>query len=140
MIRAVTRHTITGPFQGEILLEFDATTGLLSQLAVAAKLDATGHDRFLKRLPHHVSGLKDFTAPIVVTTVKQELTFDDFWEAYNYKVDKEVARRRWNALTTKDRIAAYNFIPAYDDFLKKKSLGKLYPSTYINKKRWNDGK
>ncbi len=141
MVRAVTKHTITGNFGGEVELEYDAVTGLMVYMGIRADLSGDRHAKFLEVLPKHVSGLATINrAPIVVTTISKEVTFDDFWEAYNYKVDKEVAKNRWGNLTAKDRVAAFNYIPAYEDFLKKKTVAKLMPSTYLNKKRWNDNK
>lgn len=142
MTRAVTKHTITGSFSGEVELEYDAQTGLLVYMGLGASLDEERHRKFLAVLPHHVSGLKAIHKPphSIVTTISKEITFNDFWNAYGYKEDKEVAIRRWKALTTKDRIAAYNYIDVYEDILRKKQREKLLPSTYLNKKRWNDGK
>lgn len=141
MQRAVTKHNITGNFAGHIELEYDAKTGHLVYMGVAADLVGDRHAKFLSILPMHVSGLKELNkAPIVVTTISKIVTFEDFYKAYGYFVDRQVANDRWDKLSDKDKIEAYNAIPAYFAFCDRQRVAKKYPSTYLNnqKKSWTD--
>lgn len=138
MQRAVTKYTITGNFSGEILLEYDALTHQLVTLSVMADLDETRLENFLNILPKTAKAAEVLDkAPLKVTKVLADVTFDMFWERYNYKVDKEVARKRWNAMSSTERIKAFNYIQKYKVSLKP-GIDVMYPSTYLSKKRWND--
>jgi hypothetical protein len=69
-----------------------------------------------------------------------DLSFERFWDEYDYKTDKKTTETRWKGLTEGEKMAALSFIPVYNTSLIKSGLAKLYPSTYLSKKRWNDNK
>lgn len=139
MNRVVNKYTITSAsFTGEIVLEYCALTDRLVTMAVLADLSPTRHEAFLQKLPLTRQGVKALQAGgIIVNHIKADVTFEQFWQRYDYKVDKETAHRRWNNLTLTDRIKAYNFIMKYKQTVKP-GIDLMYPSTYLSKKRWND--
>jgi hypothetical protein len=74
---------------------------------------------------------------VKVTIVKREVTFDMFWDRYNYKTSgKKEAQDVWKKLSKQDQIGAFDYIPIYEGILKITPVNKLYGSTYLNKKRW----
>lgn len=128
-------------FVGEVTLGYDVATGYLRTLSIDADLEPQRHHTLLDILPLHVNNIHLIKGKgITVTQIKAEVTFDMFWDAYDNKVDKETSARRWGSLSPKERIDAYNYIKVYDNDLRKGTVAKLYPSTYLSKKRWNDKK
>lgn len=64
-------------------------------------------------------------------------TFNDFWEAYQYKVGKELARKKWLKLRHTEKVAAMTFIPQYVKCTPEKKY-RLHPTTFLNQKAWHD--
>lgn len=74
---------------------------------------------------------------IKYTELTAQVTFEMFWEAMDYKVDKAEAMRIWEKLPEAEKIAAYRYIPAYKSWLKRNNeIGKKYPKTYLRQKPW----
>lgn len=67
-----------------------------------------------------------------------DLSFDNFWHSYNYKVKKIASERVWKRLSKKDRLEAIKAIEAYDKYLARKHIAKANPSTYLNQRYWED--
>lgn len=65
-------------------------------------------------------------------------SFNEFWDKYGKKVDKEKAFKRWKRMTHEERKKATDFIPIY--FAKEKNIQyRKYPLTYLNARLWEDG-
>lgn len=74
---------------------------------------------------------------IKVTILKREVSFEMFWDKYNYKASGKIeASRAWERLTKKEREEAYDHISVYESQLKSKPVSKLHGSSYLNAKRW----
>lgn len=73
-----------------------------------------------------------------VVKIEQKITFDMFWDKYNYKHvgGKVEASKAWEKLSDKDKQEAYQYITVYDSMLKVNPVAKLYGASYLNKKRW----
>jgi hypothetical protein len=72
-----------------------------------------------------------------VTEINREVTFDMFWDKYDYKISgKEEAKRAWKKLSKLDQLLAFDYIKQYEGQLKLNPVSKLYASTYLNAKRW----
>lgn len=68
------------------------------------------------------------------------IDFDSFWNVYAYKVgNKARAKKLWDALSDANKQKALAWLPTYDQERKITGAAKLYPETYINQKRWNNG-
>ena len=67
-----------------------------------------------------------------------ELSFDNFWEAYNYKKGKKNALSAWNRLSKKDRQAALDGITPYMNDCKVCDRSVRHPATYLNGRTWED--
>ena len=72
--------------------------------------------------------------------VKEEITFQMFWEKYDYKEGKMVAERRWNNLSKANQQKAYHYIAIYNQrrMAKTPPPSKKYPETYLNQQIWNN--
>ncbi len=69
---------------------------------------------------------------------KPDLSFDTFWKLYNYKMGKINAQKQWKKLTELEKLNAIKSIKAYDGFLKRKQIAKVYPERYLKYKRFDD--
>ena len=77
---------------------------------------------------------------VKVSKVEEDLSFDNFWKVYNYKVgNKKRAERLWQRLTDDQKAKAITHLKSYESFLiMNPGLAKLYPETYLNQERWNN--
>lgn len=74
---------------------------------------------------------------VEIREVDQDLSFEAFWNAYDYKVDKKsTCTRIWNALTDVEKVKALAYIPKYNQHLLLTNVGRKYPSTYLNSRVW----
>lgn len=93
------------------------------------------------RFPYRESAINTWKAikNFEITIGKPELTFNVFWNTYNYKVKKVVAQRAWERLSQTDKMNAIAGIKKYDGFLHRKvSQAKANPATYLNQRYWED--
>jgi hypothetical protein len=69
-----------------------------------------------------------------------DLTFDTFWEAYDYKLGgKKRAEKLWNALPDADKARALTMIGRYNRWLATKNgIQKCNPETYLNQRRFEN--
>lgn len=67
-----------------------------------------------------------------------DLTFDTFYMAYARKAGKLEAERAWKKTSKADKLKALQKIKAYNGYLKRSGKEKVYPATYLNKRRFDD--
>lgn len=91
-----------------------------------------------ERIPLQEMSLGDIGMLAIVSPVPKDLSFNAFWEAYDYKVgDKQRAYKLWTALGEADRTLALRAIPKYNVFLKlKPNQDRLYPETFLKQERF----
>ena len=67
-------------------------------------------------------------------------TFEEFWQAYNYKKAKAQTERFWKKLSTRQKIEIMLSLPSYLQSLNGEKCYQMYPATYINptNQRWKD--
>ena len=73
-----------------------------------------------------------------VNNTNNKCAFEDFWNTYNKKRDKESAMRAWKRLSQKDMSEMLNALPNYLKQFEKDNTYQPHPSTFLNKKRWRD--
>ena len=126
-------------FTGEVMFEYNADE-LLTAFEIRANLAPHQHDYILSNIPlaeGDLLRLKSDTSRI--ETVTEDLSFENFWTQYNYKVgDKTKARTLWEGLSMKEAKKALNYIRTYESQVAMQSIAKLYPERYIKQKRWNN--
>ena len=75
------------------------------------------------------------THKIALTEIERHVSFEDFWEKYNYKASGRIpSQKAWEKLTQAEQLAAFDYIPAYESHLKLKQTAKKYGATYLNSK------
>lgn len=70
-----------------------------------------------------------------------DLSFDTFWDAYNYKLGKKVqVENTWKRLSIADKKAALAGIRSYDNYLARNNgrVAKAYPSSYLTQRYWEN--
>jgi translation elongation factor EF-1alpha len=80
-----------------------------------------------------------YTKVFIVEVSPADLSFEALWTLYDNKVDKNDSIKSFNKLKQGDVIKCFIEVPFYLQYLKKNpGIGKLYLSTYINKRRFED--
>src|SRR5690554_403898 len=67
-----------------------------------------------------------------VTKVPADLSFDNLWQLYNYKVSKSDAVKAFNKLKEPEVIQCFIGLKAYEEYLAKTKIAKAHLSRYIN--------
>lgn len=83
---------------------------------------------------------KRWIKKIVVIEMPTDLSFNAFWNLYDYKVGKkEKTVQLWTALNEAERTACLRAVPRYKQWLAQKpSMEKLYPQTFLSQRRWEN--
>jgi len=114
--------------------------GTLSQLDMnSADMDAELTSVFMRIVPIVESGLA--TAFKKDTTIVQEdfkVSFDDFWNAYNHKINKKRCIPLWDRMTKNQQVKAFYSIRDYDKFLKNNKRMKCDPENYLRNEMWEN--
>ena len=63
--------------------------------------------------------------------------FENFWNLYDKKEDREKCERKWGALTNKERELCMERLPAYIESTPDKKF-RRHPATYLNNKSWEN--
>jgi hypothetical protein len=97
----------------------------------------------LSRFPYHESLLGELKRSLKqarIAKVEEDLSFDNFWNKYNYKVgNKKRAEKLWDQLSDADKAKVFTNINSYDNFLaRRQNQEKLYPETYLSQRRFEN--
>ena len=66
------------------------------------------------------------------------MTFEQFWDAYDYKRSKKDAEREWKKLSKADKEAAMKAIPAYQQDCVRCDRKRQYAATYLHKETFKE--
>lgn len=70
---------------------------------------------------------------------KDNVPFEEFWDAYAYKKDKFKAEKRWNKLSMDTQRYIIDIaVPRYNRYLKVTGVSKAHPTSWLNACRWKD--
>jgi hypothetical protein len=132
------KYSVTSTsFEGELTFCYNGE-GVLTAFYNNAELAVEHLQFFNKNFPVVQTLLIDMAGKSKTLTIRQtttELTFDEFYEAYNFKAGRKEAEKAWSKLTPAEQIKAFETIPSYTYFLKlRPNQNKLYPATYLNGK------
>lgn len=77
---------------------------------------------------------------VQIHLVEHDLSFQKFWDRYDYKVGKKKrAERLWKALSKDNKVKALQHLKKYNYHLAQNPhIQRLYPETYLNQERWNN--
>jgi len=135
---AMRKYVVTSKFfEGEMVYGYNSE-GILVFFENKAELQTEHLNWLFKNFPV-VDNQLPKTFPKSKITEATDLTFEAFWEAYAYKVgDKRAAAKAWRQLGESERLAIFEHLPKYNYHLKTTGVGKAYPSTFLNQRRWEN--
>lgn len=131
----------TPNIDGDCMMRYDQD-GLIEAFEIRGNWTTAQRLFMINHLPKWESMLKEFMAErnpdASLTEVKQDLSFEVFWKAYNCKVgNKKRAEKLWNSMTELERISCLRTLPLYHRYLQfKKNMEQAYPETYLHQRRW----
>ena len=129
-------------FSGEVIFEFDDAGNLVSFDMKGAELSQAQQTWILRSMPKHLAHVLKVlgdSKTATLTEIKQEVTFDLFWNRYNLK-DRSSKKRtvaKWNRMSRADQVRAFNHISKYELTLKP-GVDKKYAESYLNAELWNN--
>jgi len=116
--------------------------GLLRGITIDGELNITQINTLFNHIPFLEGSIQSLADSLggTVIVVEQDLSFDVFWDRYDYKVgNKARARKLWDQLSNSDRMLAIRKIPVYDSFLiAKRNQDKVYPETFLSQRRFEN--
>lgn len=136
----LTSDNITGEgvyftYSDGLLVHFDASEGVHPQQV----------EWLHNNMPLKYSDFAAFKAKIEKTKAKivevqKDLSFEAFWELYNYKKGKkDSCKRTWEGISQADKVLAMNYIKVYKKFLADRPhVECMYPQSYLNRAEWNN--
>ncbi len=130
----------TTNFEGTVLYGFEEN-GRLKTVEIDGVHELHAHKQVCMSMPVTETQLLKWPETLKsmkIIEVVDDLSFDNFWTKYNYKVGKDEAISAWNKLSNADKTKAISSIPRYLAHIKDSGIGKAYPQKYLNKKRFND--
>lgn len=125
-------------FTGEIIFNFDGN-GFLKSYSNMADLDCAQIAYLLTNLPKHVDEVEVLRTKSKTISVKEITvipTFEEFWDKYGFKEDKQEAMQKWKKLTDKEKVEAYEYISVYKNKLKQSRIAMKYAKTYLHNRPW----
>jgi len=142
----VTYTLTSSKFAGEVVFKFDQTGLMVGYDVTGAKLDEQQTKWLLKDRPRTLNELKTLLSTSRFARLtqrkdyKEQVSFDEFWSAYDYKAlsSKIKTKKVWDKMKQIDRDRAYNFIGKYDRMISKEGIGKKYATTYLNDRLWEN--
>lgn len=129
-------------FLGEVIFGFSNDGKLAYYDARDADLTVEQLAWISGRMPKHLAHINRLISQsntATLTEINTEVTFDMFWNRYNYKdrSSKKRARQKWNRMSKGQRVKAYNYIQKYELSLKP-GIDRKYAETYLNAELWNN--
>jgi len=138
----VQKFTLTSDkFKGEVLFEF-------SDL-ILTKYDISGAELSEEQIIYIAKNIpKELAEAIALfsgldtakfTEIKQEITFEMFWNKYDDKVNSSRKRTKikWDKMKINEQLKAFNFIQKYFNSVPF-GTRKKYAETYLNAELWNN--
>lgn len=136
----MTKYILSSPkLAGSINLRYNEFNKLMA-VEFSGDLTDVQYRWFLEKLPILESGLNELTTKSTIKIIKEveEVTFEDFYEAFGNKEGRQKAQHVWDRMPKNDQVKAYMYIGRYNTKLKVAGTAKAYPATYLNQKRWED--
>lgn len=123
-------------FSGSI--RFGYVNGILEQFENNANLNDIQINHLSTHFPIRMElldALKGNSGTIKEIT---DLSFEAFWNKYEYKVDRQQAETYYNKMSKPDKLAAISGISKYKYRCKLKNTAMIYPVRYLRNRRWED--
>ncbi len=139
----MVKYSLTSTaFEGEVIFTFN-DAGLLEMFdSSGAQLSEKQQIFMLKELPRELCEVKrviEGSASAKLTEIKQEVTFDMFWNRYDEKIksSKKKSLLKWNRMSKTDQAKAFYYISKYEMNIPQ-GVPKKYAESYLNAELWNN--
>ncbi|HLO92447.1 MAG TPA: hypothetical protein VK172_14880 [Lentimicrobium sp.] len=126
----------SGTFEGS--MRFGYVNGILEQFENNAILNDTQMNHLSTHFPFRMEYLESLKGSSGVIKEITDLSFEAFWNKYEYKVDKQQAEHFWSKMSREDKLAALAGITKYKYRCKLKNTAMIYPVRYLRNRRWED--
>lgn len=140
------RYTIASKkYTGSAELTYNKAGVLVSINCKETDMDAETIRAFKRAVPATVEELvsgSSFSSDTMIVEVGYRYTFEEFWKAYNKKINKQRCIPLFANLSDAETIECVEGIKVYDKFLERvPARQKLDPENWIKLKSWeNDWK
>jgi len=128
-------------FTGEADILYDGDGRLVKLDLIATNMPAAIVNIFKEKVPGQIERLETAFTPGSVTIVETsyEVTFEMFWNKYDYKVNKKRCEPLWSKLSKASQVEAYIGVDAYNKFLKGTGWRKKAdPEKYLRDHYWEN--
>lgn len=129
----MTKYILTSKkFTGQIILSFNDKGTLVFINMINADLDRSNTAHFLRSAPLIESDLMvAFSSDVTVVQEDFKVSFEDFWNAYNHKINRKRCVPLWDKMTLVNQVKAFYGVREYDKYLKKHTRIKCDPERYL---------
>jgi len=98
---------------------------------------------FLKWLPTNMADVETAMitkGQIKVTEIAHDLSFQAFWDAFDYKMgNRSRVEAAWAKMSTEDKNACILSLKKYKTWKKQNpNIAHMYGETYLNQRRWEN--
>lgn len=134
-------YTLTSAiFSGTIIFKFDLNGNLILFSLEDAALSEAQKKWLYRRVPIEEKYMQIFhkSKKFKVQEGVLDLSFKNFYEKYNHKVNRMEAEALWKKASKTNKIKALFGIPGYDRYLNKTGLAKTNPARYLRKQYYLD--
>lgn len=116
----------------------------LDNMLISVSFNETAPENLIRtfgeELPCNPSELERFVkAGCIIKDISNiDLSFENFWKVYDYKIAPMKCKSMWNKLSDEERIMALGYIKRLRNFYSKKNYDMPYPERYLKHRRWED--
>lgn len=129
--------------EANALLEYNDDGYLIKYELTPGTLDNSQFVWIFSRFPRKLEFLERWKKwnidNVIIKKLDEDLSFDAFYNRYNYKVSKRSRSENiWKVMTDANKALALAYIQKYERFLLDTGANKKYPETYLNSEAWNN--
>lgn len=92
-------------------------------------------------IPKHATALDELgkIKSITITPIDSDLSFDAFWDAYDYKQgNKKRAKKHWDKMNNATRAIAMQKVKEYNFYIQHQSFGKVFAERWLGQERYEN--
>lgn len=132
-LSSMTRYILTSQkFSGQILLSFNPRGTISCIDLINADIDAHATAHFMRSVPLLESNLPTaFSSEVTIVADNFKVSFDEFWHAYNHKINKKRCIPLWDKMSVSQQVKAFYGVREYDKYLEKNKRMKCDPERYL---------
>lgn len=127
------RYILTSKkFQGQIFLSYNPRGTISIIDMMNAEIDPFSTAHFLRSVPLNESNLPTaFSSEVTIVADDFKVTFEDFWNGYNFKINKKRCIPLWDKMTISQQVKAFYGVREYDKYLARVKRIKCDPERYL---------